>query len=486
MTAPATPGSHVIDDAPMSRFLAKIIFFASGGAFLDGYVLAIIGVALVGMTTSLGLSTSDAAMIGAAALAGIFFGSLIGGRLTDTLGRRLTFLVDIAAIGLVSLVSVFAAAPWQLVVLRFLLGFFIGADYPIATSLIAEFVPRKQRAIGMGLVSAAWYLGATAAAFVGFFLFHVQNGWRWMLATSIVPTLVVLIGRHDIPESPRWLTQRGKTAEARAVMARVFGQAVDLDDELPARPSFAAVFRKGYFARIVYLGVLILCQVVPMYAMYTFGPAIMAEFGLGTGRAAIMGGTLVSLFFLIGSIPAMFWLNSLGRRPLLIGSLALMAVGLLIPGVAPAASIFVIMFAFGLYAFFSGGPGILQWLYPNELFPTEVRATAVGVAIAISRIGVVASTYGLPLFLARFGIGPTMLVGCGLLVVALVMSVAMAPETRELSLTEASSLRTASHTAKTGRPRSGGRRRRGPRVHAVRGATPRRSLASPGTLANTN
>ena len=99
------------------------------------------------------------------------------------------------------------------------------------------------------------------------------------------------------------------------------------------------------------------------------------------------------------------------------------------------------MVAFGIYAFFSGGPGILQWLYPNELFPTEIRATAVGVAIAISRIGVVVSTYGLPLFLTAFGVGPTMLVGAGLLLVALVWSIVDAPETRHLTLTQASALR---------------------------------------------
>ena len=138
----------------------------------------------------------------------------------------------------------------------------------------------------------------------------------------------------------------------------------------------------------------------------------------------------------------MFWLNSLGRRPLLLGSLALMAIGLLIPGLWPTAHVVVIIAAFALYAFFSGGPGILQWLYPNEMFPTEVRATAVGVAIAISRIGVVISTYGLPIFLDAYGIGPTMLTGAGLLVLALVLSFFMAPETRHLTLDEASSLPT--------------------------------------------
>jgi putative MFS transporter len=166
----------------------------------------------------------------------------------------------------------------------------------------------------------------------------------------------------------------------------------------------------------------------------------MAAFSLGEGHLAILGEAAVSTFFLVGTVPAMFWLNSLGRRPLLIGSLALMAAGLAVPGVAPTAPIAVIICAFGIYAFFSGGPGILQWLYPNELFPTEVRATAVGVAIAISRIGVVASTYGLPLFLDAYGIGPTMLAGAGMLVTALVLSVFMAPETNGLTLDQACAL----------------------------------------------
>jgi putative MFS transporter len=430
-----------IDDAQMNRFLKKIVFFSSGGSFLDGYVLSLIGVALVQLTSALSLSPMEVAAIGAAALAGIFFGSLAGGRLTDALGRRTMFILDVTAIGLASVAACFVQAAWQLVALRFLLGFFIGADYPIATSLIAEFSPRKQRAVSMGIVSGAWYLGATAAAFVGFALYSVDGGWRWMLGSALIPCIVLLIGRHDIPESPRWLAQRGRAEEARAVMSKVFGDDIELEDEEPIRAGFASVFRQGYASRVLFLGLLILCQVVPMWAMYTFGPMIMSAFGLGEGNLSVLGEALVSLFFLIGTVPAMYWLNSLGRRPLLIGSLALMALGLLVPGIWPGANIAIIIAAFALYAFFSGGPGILQWLYPNEMFPTEVRATAVGVAIAISRIGVVVSTYGLPLFLAAYGIGPTMLTGAGLLLFALVLSVFMAPETRGLTLGEASSLR---------------------------------------------
>ena len=225
-------------------------------------------------------------------------------------------------------------------------------------------------------------------------------------------------------------------------MDRVFGSDVEFEEMTtpPAKASFSEIFTTGYLKRIIFLGIVTLCQVVPMYAIYTFGPEIMTAFGFGTGRSAILGESVLSLFFLIGSIPAMFWLNSMGRRPLLIRSLACMAVGLVILGLFPDAPLPVIIGGFGLYAFFSGGPGILQWLYPNELFPTEVRATAVGVAIGISRIGTIIATYGTPVFLAAFGIGPTMLVAAGLVILDLVLSIAMAPETAGKSLGETSSL----------------------------------------------
>ena len=109
---------RTIDDVEMSPFLRKVVLFSSGGSFLDGYALSIIGVALVQLGPALGLTATDQAMIGAASLAGIFVGSILAGRLTDGLGRRTMFILDVTAIGVTSLASVFVASPWQLIVLR--------------------------------------------------------------------------------------------------------------------------------------------------------------------------------------------------------------------------------------------------------------------------------------------------------------------------------------------------------------------------------
>lgn len=148
-----------LDEAAMTPFLREITLVSSGGAFLDGYVLSLIGVALTQITTQMSLTTHWTAAIGASVLLGILVGSIAGGYLTDIIGRKKMFVLDIIAIALFSALSMTDATPMQLVLYRFFIGVFVGADYPIATSLITEFTPKHHRAISMGMVSAAWYLG---------------------------------------------------------------------------------------------------------------------------------------------------------------------------------------------------------------------------------------------------------------------------------------------------------------------------------------
>lgn len=375
-----------IDDVAMTPFLRKIAIFSSGG---HSWTATCFRLPAWRLRKLLPCSTSPRRIgrhwrVGYVGHSG---GHLVGGYLTDAIGRKKMFIIDLVAIALFSILSVFCSNPWELVAARFFIGVFVGADYPIATSLIAEFTPKKYRSISMGAVSAAWYLGATVAAFVGYFLYTVPDGWKWMLGSAVIPCIILLVGRHDIPESPMWLAKKGRKEEADEIVHRVFGEDVELEDEEEQpKTSLRMLLHSGYMKRMVFMGVFILCQVVPMYAIYTFGPDIMTAFGLGEGQESILGESVVSLFFLIGSIPAMFWLNSMGRRKLLLISLVFMGAGLTILGVWPMAPIFVVILAFGMYAFFSGGPGILQWLYPNELFPTEVRASAVGIAIGFSRM----------------------------------------------------------------------------------------------------
>ncbi|MDA3135030.1 MFS transporter [Atlantibacter subterranea] len=422
------------DDMHFSAIHRRIMLWGSGGPFLDGYVLVMIGVALEQLTPILHLDATWTGMLGAATLAGLFIGTSLFGYISDRVGRRKMFLADIIAIGLISVATMFISSPVELLVMRVLIGIVIGADYPIATSMITEFSSTRQRAFAVGFIAAMWYVGATCANLVGWCLYDIEGGWRWMLGSAFIPCVIILIGRFDLPESPRWLIRKGRIAECQQMMEKIFGEPVIFDEEPAQQTRFLQLFNKRHFPFVLFIAIIWTCQVIPMFAIYTFGPQIVGLLGWDQGKSAALGNVVISLFFMLGCLPAMYWLNSIGRRPLLIGSFAMMTLALTLLGLIPDLTMWLVVLAFAIYAFFSGGPGILQWLYPNELFPTDIRASAVGVIMSLSRIGTIISTWLLPLFIAQYGVSRTMLMGALISLIGLVVSVVLAPETRGLSL----------------------------------------------------
>lgn len=436
------------DDIKFSSIHRRIMLWGSGGPFLDGYVLVIIGVALEQLTPVLHLDAEWIGLLGAATLAGLFIGTTLFGYISDKVGRRKMFLIDIVAIGVISVATMFVTSPFELLIMRLLIGIVIGADYPIATSMVTEFSNTHQRAFSMGFIAAMWYVGATCANLVGYCLYEMEGGWRWMLGSAFIPCLIILIGRFDLPESPRWLLRKGRVEECDQMMIKLFGERVVFEEEPPKETRFSQLFTRRHFPFVLFIAAIWTCQVIPMFAIYTFGPQIVGLLGLEQGRSATLGNMIISLFFMLGCIPAMFWLDSIGRRPLLIGSFAMMTLALAALGFFPGLGIGFVVMMFAIYAFFSGGPGILQWLYPNELFPTDIRASAVGVIMSLSRIGTIVSVWGLPIFIANHGISNVMLIGAAISLVGLLISMVFAPETRGLNLMQTGSL-SLRRTAKT-------------------------------------
>ncbi|MEV0598148.1 MFS transporter [Streptomyces sp. NPDC050315] len=437
----------VIEEAPVGPFHRKLLVACCGGPLLDGYLLSIVGVALGDMTRDLGLSGSTAALIGVAAIVGMFFGGLLIGPLADIVGRRTMYTIDLATLFIASLASLVTTEPWQIVALRFLIGFAIGADYPIATALLTEWCPRRQRVRAMGWVIMAWYFGAMAAYVVGYLIALAvpEGGWRWMLASSAVLSAIVLALRHGTPESPRWLIDKGRVDEARELIRSVLGADVSREQLLEARTenirrgSVRALFRGVYLRRLLFVSLFYTCQVIPMWAIYVFGPQLLGAFGFDALTIGTVGSALVSLLFLVGCVPAMRLLESVGRRPMITWSFGLMTIPLLVLGLWNDAPVAVVLGCFSLYAFFAGAPGILEWLYPNELFPTSIRATAVGMVVALSKIGAAVGTYLVPMSLTHWGVSGTMYAGVAITVVGLVACVAWAEETRGRTLEDAAS-----------------------------------------------
>lgn len=435
----------VVDDAPVSRFHRKLTAACSGGPLIDGYLLAIVGIALPGITTEMRLGTAEEAAIGVSALIGMFFGGLICGPITDRIGRKPMYTADLLVLIGASVLSIFATSAWELIVLRFVIGAAIAADYPIATSLLTEWLPRKRRGLIFSAVIIIWYVGASFAYLVGYAINEVTDsgGWRWMLASSAVLALIVFLFRIGTPESPRWLVGAGRSEDACRVIGQALGQSVTpaelggtgpLDPE--PRGSVLSLFRGIYLRRMAFIIVFFTAAVIPLFALLTFGPQLLGSMGLGEGNLANLGTAVINLVFAVGCLPAMRLLETVGRRKSIIWSFGLMVLPLLALGAwTHAPSPFIIGF-FCLYALFSGVPGILEWGYPNELFPTRVRAAAVGVAIALTRFGSAIGTFLVPVSLATLGVSTTMFIGAGITFVGFVACLLWAEETRNRSLEE--------------------------------------------------
>jgi putative MFS transporter len=443
----ATIGARVpkmnIEDAPLTSFHQRLTVYSSGGPFLDGYTLSIIGVALLQLGPRLDLGAVWSGLIGASALIGLFIGGFFG-YVTDRVGRQLMYTVDLIVFIAGSIAQIFVGNAVELFILRLILGIAVGADYPIATSLLAEFAPRKHRGAMLGMQIVGWYVGATVAYIVGGLLiqFGGSEAWRWMLGSSAIPAIILVFMRKGTPESPRWLMSKGRKKEARKVVKEVFGENASVAEiaEDTQETSFRMVFSDGYLRRVLFVGLFEMFQVAPLFALYTFGPQVFKAYGIAQGGFANLGLIIISVLFLIGCIPALFLVNKMGRRPMIIWTFLAMTIGMLLLGLFPHGPLWIIFVGFFVYAIFSGGPNVLDWIYPNELFPTEIRGTAVGIATSISRIGAFVGTFILPIGLNTIGIGPTMMIGAIVTCAGLLVSIFMAPETTKKTMVEASSV----------------------------------------------
>lgn len=434
-----------VEDVPINRFHQLLTLRSGGGSFVDGYVLSIIGVAMVQMSAGLDLSSFWQGMIAASALIGIFFGGFLGGWLTDHFGRKRVFFVGPVLFMLASLAQLWVESALALFLLRFTLGIAVGIEYPVATSLLVEFLPKKNRGPRLATLTVLWFAGAAAAYMIGEAILRHggDDAWRLVLASAAVIGAILFVLRIGTPESPRWLISKGRSAEAEQVIKRVYGNDFSLRN-LPEEPktrklSFMSLLHSGYGKRMLFVTLFWTCSVIPVFAVYAFAPKVLAALHL-KGDWASIGSVAITCLFVVGCIIGTRLLNSIGRRTTLLHSFFWSGLALLGLGAFSDGNEMLILVLFGAYALFIGGAQVLQLVYPNELFPTEIRAGAVGVGTSMSRIGAAVGTWLVPIALDSYGIGATMYAAAVVTFVGLAFSVALAPETRSLNLQEAAAL----------------------------------------------
>ncbi|WPU23884.1 MFS transporter [Cedecea neteri] len=427
-----------MDDLPLNRFHLRIAGLTFGAHLTDGYVLGVIGFALVMITPQMGLTPLQEGLVGSSALFGLFLGSLVLGWISDHIGRQKIFNFSFVLITLASFLQFFVSNVEQLIVLRVLIGIGLGGDYSVGHTMLAEFSPRKHRGVLLGAFSLVWTLGYVLASLIGHQL--VESGpeaWRWLLASAALPALLITLLRWGTPESPRWLLRQGRVSEAHQIVRRCFGEHVVIGDEMavPTSRHIRMLFSEQYWRRTAFNSLFFVCLVIPWFAIYTWLPSITGLLGMQDGLTASL---LLNMVLVVGAIAGLVLTHHCSRRGFLIGGFLVLFFSLTALALVPEQHGTIILLLFFVFTLTISAVSNLVGVLPAESFPTDIRSLGVGFATSMSRLGSAISTGLLPVALVSVGVQNTMLLLSAVLMLGLLVSVFWAPETRNMSLVAAS------------------------------------------------
>lgn len=432
-----------VDTPRVRRFQRRVTILSAGGTFLDGFDLTVIAVALPMIMNQWHVTALEQSLIVSSAIIGSFIGAAWGGSLTDRFGRKAMYVIDLLAFVVFAVLTAFAQGPWQLIAFRFMLGIGIGADYPISATLVSEFASAKHRGRHGTSLAAMWFVGALAAYIVGLAVLPLGDfAWRALLLVGAAFALVVFIFRVKLPESPRWLTSHGRHEDARAVMQRITGleqPPVPADQKTEPRAPFRSLFAPGQLRRTLFVCGFWFCYATAYYGVSMYTPTILAPFTAGSEVKVIIGSGIVALLGLGGAVIGMNVVDRIGRRPLLITSFTGLTIALVVLALVlePTLAFLIILISVAVLFANSGG-GILNFVYPSELFPTALRASGNGLATSVSRIGSILGVLVFPNMVAAWGDNSALWFFAVIGLAGLLITLTLAPETKGRTLEEIS------------------------------------------------
>ena len=382
-------------EIPVKGFVYYAVAVAALGGLLFGYDTGVISGAILFIKRQFSLSATKEEIVVSAVLVGAVAGASLGGALTDRLGRRSLLIVA----GLIFIASSLGTAlspsiPW-LITAEVVSGIAIGMASFIAPMYIAELVPTRVRGALVAVNMLAITTGIVSAYLVDYSLAS-SGAWRWMFGLGVIPALGLTAGMWFLPDSPRWLISKARLDEARKALARLRSPAEigpEVADIQQSTAKISGDWKTELFQPalrmplIIGIGLALFQQLSGINTVIYYAPTIFKFAGFKSAGASILAAVGLGVVMLCSHVAAIFLIDRVGRRPLLLVGIAGQIVGLAALGAAfhfkqlsssigdiavGSLVVYVACFAFGL--------GPIFWLLISEIYPLAVRGAAMSVA----------------------------------------------------------------------------------------------------------
>jgi len=442
-----------LDRLPATRIIWTYVLLLSLGGFFEYYDLFFTGYIAPGLVRSHILSATTPGLFGATGIAsfaasmflGLFIGTALFSFVADFLGRRTIFTWSLLWYTAATVVMAFQRDVFGLNLWRFIAGIGVGVELVTIDSYLSELVPRAFRGRAFAFNSTIQFSAVPVVALLAWLLVPISpfglDGWRWVVLIGAASAIFVWWIRRRVPESPRWLAQHGRIEEARKLMAileiRVAEEA-GLSLPLPAsaevqpsRGSFIEIWRPPYLRRTVMLVIFNLFQTVGFYGFSNWVPTLLIERGIAV-TSSLQYTFVIAIAAPFGPLLAVALADKLERK----WQIVLAAFGIAVSGVLFARmTLAALLILFGVLLTLSNN--IMSYslhAYQAELYPTRIRARAIGFVYSWSRLSVVFTSFVIGFFLARFGVTGVFTLIAGSMAMVMLSIGLFGPRTNNLPL----------------------------------------------------
>lgn len=400
-----------LEALPLGRFHYKLLLVTGLGWLFDSMDTGLIAFILPVLAKEWGLAPGQMGLIGSIGLIGMALGAVVSGTIADRIGRKKVFTITVL---LYSIASAFCALSWNyqsLLVFRFLVGFGLGGELPVAATLVSEYAPSRVRGRFIVLLESFWGLGWIAAACIAYFFIPLY-GWRMAFLIGALPALYVCLIRMHMPESVRYLLAHGRVGEARQIVVSLERQLhvpvapfVSEKETVPvvAKASFRELWKKPFASRTIMLWLVWFGINFSYYGIFMWLPSLVFQQGF-TVVKTFEYVLIMTLAQLPGYYCAAWLVDKIGRKYTLSAFLLFSGVASYFFGHASTAA--ALMMWGSVMSFFNLGAWGVLYTYTPEQYPTAIRALGSGWAAGFGRFGGMAAPMMVGALLARnFGFG---------------------------------------------------------------------------------